>query len=400
MDSLANTDWHLVVDEHGSPLNVLNPNPMRSNIDAILAVAHARGLDVQLHYAFKANKDIVFVETADQCSIGIDVASETELRRTLQAGVAGERIVCTAAIKTQALIDLCLSVRTTIVIDNRDEWYLINERADALGHQADVAIRLGGFRQERHQYPLATRFGFDVNDELSFLRSHRSSSVRVAGLHFHLSGSHASQRIIAIDHCLTRIAELREQGHPIRFLDIGGGFPARTWNDPDFVSAPDWFASILDESLNQETIAKKLVDSHLQLRCEPGRALLDGCGMTIARVEFCKPPVGQAADPLLDHQGWIGLAMNHTQCHPTQGNELADPIIVPRRHRLGKPSTGRFVGNFCTEFDFIAGRTFEFPNGIERGDLVVFANTAAYQMHFLESASHQNPLAKNIQVRP
>ena len=42
LDSLANTDWHLIVDELGSPLNVLNPSPMRSSIESILAVGRER----------------------------------------------------------------------------------------------------------------------------------------------------------------------------------------------------------------------------------------------------------------------------------------------------------------------------------------------------------------------
>lgn len=184
------------------------------------------------------------------------------------------------------------------------------------------------------------------------------------------------------------------------FLDIGGGFPARTWDDPDFVSASDWFGSILDTTSEQSTIAKRLIENRVQLRCEPGRALLEGCGMTIARVEFCKPCSARSPESRDPGDWLIGLAMNHTQCHPTYGNQLVDPKLLPRRLKQNHPMRGRFVGDYCTEFEFIAQRTFEFPNGIERGDLVVFANTAAYQMHFLESSSHQNPLAQTLQVGP
>ena len=41
-----------------------------------------------------------------------------------------------------------------------------------------------------------------------------------------------------------------------------------------------------------------------------------------------------------------------------------------------------------------------FPQGIRAGDLLAFPNTAGYLMHFLESRSHQFPLAKNVFIQP
>jgi len=35
---------------------------------------------------------------------------------------------------------------------------------------------------------------------------------------------------------------------------------------------------------------------------------------------------------------------------------------------------------------------------VKAGDLMVFPNTAGYLMHFLESRSHQFPLARNVFV--
>jgi len=57
---------------------------------------------------------------------------------------------------------------------------------------------------------------------------------------------------------------------------------------------------------------------------------------------------------------------------------------------------GYLVGAYCTESELLSVRRLEFPHGIERKDLIVFPNTAGYLMHFLESRSHQFPLAKNV----
>ena len=63
------------------------------------------------------------------------------------------------------------------------------------------------------------------------------------------------------------------------------------------------------------------------MRCEPGRSLLDGCGVTAARVEFRKQR--------RDGTWLIGLAMNRTQCRSTSDDFLVDPLLVPGRSASG-----------------------------------------------------------------
>ncbi|PQZ85195.1 hypothetical protein CQ016_14190 [Arthrobacter sp. MYb222] len=68
----------------------------------------------------------------------------------------------------------------------------------------------------------------------------------------------------------------------------------------------------------------------IQLRCEPGRSLLDGCGMTLAQVAFVKTRS--------DGLPLVGLHMNRTQCRSTSADFLVDPLLLqtgtPRRERV------------------------------------------------------------------
>lgn len=127
---------------------------------------------------------------------------------------------------------------------------------------------------------------------------------------------------------------------------------------------------------------------------EPGRAVLDGCGMTIARVEFRKRHV--------DGHWLIGVAMNRTQCRSTSDDFLVDPLLLPTGEPVpgdeaGEgPIEGFLVGAYCIERELLTWRRMRFPGGVRVGDLVVFPNTAGYQMHILESRSHQMPLARNL----
>ena len=91
----------------------------------------------------------------------------------------------------------------------------------------------------------------------------------------------------------------------------------------------------------------------------------------------------------------VGLEMNRTQCRSTSDDFLVDPVLV-RSGAPGPAAEGFLVGAYCIEDELILQRRMHFPNGVAPGDVVAFVNTAGYQMHILESASHQIPLATNV----
>lgn len=145
-----------------------------------------------------------------------------------------------------------------------------------------------------------------------------------------------------------------------------------------------------DRPTPDTTIADALASRDIELRCEPGRSMLDGCGMTLARVMFRKHTS--------DGVPLVGLAMNRTQVRSTSVDFLVDPVLV-RPTDAGEPNepgSGFFVGAYCIEEELLARRRFVFPQGVAVGDIVAFPNTGGYLMHIVESASHQIPLAANI----
>ena len=68
-----------LVEQHGSPLNLIHTEPLRRNISELDEVARARSLDFRVFFARKANKCLSFVKAAHAAGAGIDVASENEL---------------------------------------------------------------------------------------------------------------------------------------------------------------------------------------------------------------------------------------------------------------------------------------------------------------------------------
>ncbi len=438
---LDSSDPFALVERYGSPLNVLDASPFTPRIASFQQTARDRQLDFRIFYARKANKCLRFVDHALEAGAGIDSASETEIRQARERGATGDDLICTAAIKDGRLLRSCLEQGVTIAVDNLDEWQQIEAIARATNLPGLVAIRLGGFLHEGRK--LATRFGFDVEMLSSWIATMAKSPLRVTGLHFHLDGPSVAERVSAIAQSLRFIDAFRRLGQPVRFLDIGGGIPVRyidsssQWSAfckehrralrherppitfdnhglgqfprgaglggrfnvyPPYqaLTGSDWLANLLDAPLAAQTVSRQLIDRQLQLRCEPGRSLLDGCGLTLARVAFCKPTA--SGDWL------IGLSMNHTQCRTTHDEFMVDPLVIARRGETpataSPPRSGFLVGAYCTESEFLAWRRLRFPCGIERGDLVVFPNTAGYLMHFMESRGHQFPLAANLIREP
>jgi diaminopimelate decarboxylase len=262
----------------------------------------------------------------------------------------------------------------------------------------------------------------------------------VSGVHFHLDGYAAEDRVDALGEALELVDQLRERGHRVSFVDIGGGVPmtylddAAAWElfwgehrsalaghrEPltfeghglglashagEIIGRPSvypyyqhpvrrqWLEIVLQGQVStragRQTAAAALRSRELQLRCEPGRSLLDGCGLTSARVEFRKQR--------RDGTWLIGLVMNRTQCRSTSDDFLVDPLLVDGARRDPKPAIeGYLVGAYCIERELLTWRRLRFPHGAEVGDIVVFPNTAGYLMHSLESASHQIPLARNL----
>ena len=92
------------LDEHGSPVNVLDPAPLARNAAALADAAAAAGLDLGIYFARKANKALAFVDAAHALGLGVDLASERELAQVLDRGVPGSALVMTAAVKPAALL--------------------------------------------------------------------------------------------------------------------------------------------------------------------------------------------------------------------------------------------------------------------------------------------------------
>lgn len=408
---MSEPDARQLLQTYSSPVNVLNAEPVTRNIDELVGAGKDAGVDVRIYFARKANKALTFVDAVNAAGHGVDVASFRELAQVIDAGVPGDRIIVSAAIKSDELLELALAHGVTVSVDSVGELGRLQQLAG--GRAALVAPRIA-------PDPAAlapSRFG-ERSGVWAQALSTRWEGISVRGVHAHLHGYAVRDRQTALGEALWLVDQLRAAGHAPEFVDLGGGVPMSYLDDPaqwdnfratreamvrgaqppftwkadplstvyPFHQAPvrgDWLAQLLatDE-------AEGLRKRGLRLHLEPGRSLLDGCGIIYAEVAFVK----ERSDgvPL------VGLAMNRTQLRTTSDDYLVDPLHLPAGDEPGEELEAFLVGAYCIEDELIMRRRIRFPRGVAAGDIIAFPNTAGYFMHILESASHQIPLALNV----
>lgn len=428
-----------MLDEYGSPLNIHSIGEFHENISSFKRVSDRLNLDLGIYFARKANKCKTFVSEAKKANIGVDTASFQELSDCLDEGLAPEKIVLTAAIKSEKLLELAVNNGIIIMLDNTDEIELLQSVCLKLNKRAKVGIRISGFLFED---ALPTRFGIDIEETKKLLIQDfkvegKYNQLDFQGLHFHINGYSVQQRALSLVRSIQLADELAENGIQTRFIDIGGGYlvnyleseeewdefhtelyravlgksrPITYKNDPlgmyphngELLGSPKvypyyndhpkdiFLRQIMESKFDcNSKIYEALNSRKIQLRIEPGRSLLDQTGITIAEVMFRKSNSQK--------DSFVGLAMNRTQLKSSSEDFLLDPIFVSQiKPKEATPFEGYLVGAYCLEQELILKRKISFPWLPAIGDMICFVNTAGYMTHFYESQAHLFDLAKNL----
>jgi len=429
---------HSYIEQYGSPLNILFPEHIKDSIRSFSDVFKKYAIQGRVYYAHKPNKSQALIQQAAFEKIFLDVASETELKNALSNGFTGDRLEATGPKNEQFLI-LALQHGVLISVDNMDELCDIVRLRGllALSKPANILLRLCGFNMA----PLVkdTRFGISLNqlpEVLAFCKQEQGL-CNVSGFSFHLDTSSIEEKVQALAVCVKLVQQTREHGFNTNILNIGGGFRVNflenesewnaymaalkesvvldseslSWNNTglgfrkeqgklrgDFqfydYYVPEAQGAYLDKLLSQRfledesfSLGAALSELMIDLYIEPGRAMLNQTGITMAKVSFIKE---SARGELL-----VGLDMNKTNLNSHEQEMMVDPIIISK-HKKSNNRGVYFVGNLCLESDFIYKHK-TFPAFLpEKGDLVVFINTAAYNMDFFESHTLQQRIAKKI----
>jgi diaminopimelate decarboxylase len=364
-----------LAEQHGTPLYVYSATQIKHRFGLFQTAFAARPHTIC--YAVKANSSLAIMRMLGQQGAGFDIVSGGELERVRKAHKpALSKVVFSGVGKQIWEIDAALKAGILLFnVESEAELYLLAARAEALGKIARFALRVNpDVFAETHPY-ISTglsehKFGIDIKAARAIYRkAAKSKWLDPAGVSVHIGSQ--IRKVDPFAAALTRvtslIADLRKDGHNIRYIDAGGGlgidYGAIAQNDPAAFNPAHQVAHYA------AALAKGLGDDPAHLLLDPGRFIVAQAGALLTRVLFIKK--NGAKTFIITDAGM---------------NDLIRPALYQAHHEIlpiqqpvGKSSvTADIVGPVCESGDFFA-RDRNLPT-VKPGDLVLLLDAGAYGM--------------------
>jgi diaminopimelate decarboxylase len=277
-----------LASEYGTPLYVYSRARIEENYRRVQAAFKA--LNPRIHFSVKSNANGAILRILRELGSGFDVVSAGEAYRALRAGADPATIVFAGVGKTEKELIFTLENNLGwINVESVQELEVLNRLADERNVKPQEALRINPVVEADTHHHMATgghrsKFGLDVDDARSvLLQAGRFINLDIAGLHIHIGSQLADTT--ATEAAMQRVLELATR-HPIRNLDIGGGFPV-SYKPDDELPDPAAFAEAVQQVL--KTNARR----SFEIAIEPGRSIIADAGALIATVQYTKVREGR-----------------------------------------------------------------------------------------------------------
>ena len=362
--------------EYGTPLFVYSQATLLHHLRQLQqAFAPAEPI---ICYSVKTNGNLTICRLMAQHGAGFDVTSGGELYRALTADPQAP-IVFAGVGKTADEMRYALENRVMLFnVESEAELHTLADVAHSLGKVAPVALRVNPALPPKTHVKTdtsvkGTKFGLDIETVLEVAQGVVGRpGVAVVGLHMHLGSP-----ILKTDpyrdgaqKAFTLIERLRQQSHPIRYLNMGGGFGIHYRKQ-----------EALPASAFAEVILPAVRATGCKLILEPGRFIVGNAGILVSQVLFTKHSGGKnfviqdagmndlVRPTLYDsfHRIWPVAPAPGLPC-PPEDFEAAIPGTLPVD----------VVGPVCETGDFLAKDRY-LP-AVRPGDLLATFSAGAYGM--------------------
>jgi diaminopimelate decarboxylase len=359
--------------EHGPAFFIYHPDRLKRNYRRLLASFREHYPNTHVAYSVKTNYLPRLCRDLYDWGAGIEVVSPMELTLARKLGVDGRRVVVNGPYKTEAFIEEALLAKAMV---NLDDFYELETVQRLRARYPRRSFRLGLRVDFRIPTEHESRFGFsyDTGDVEKVLQlAARQPGLRFSGIHAHycFQNKKAKSYELLAEKMAALFRRLRDAGHPIEEINMGGGFYSEM--PPDLASQfPEPLPTFADYGRAiARRIARGVGKERPKVILEPGLAIVADALTFVTSVINVKDR---------ESRRLAFVAGSVYDVKPTKSRVNLPVRVHPARPRRTKSAEERpydIVGQTCMEDDVLYRGLI---GDVRAGDLLEFANVGAYSL--------------------
>ena len=385
---ISGLDVRDISQKYPTPLFVLDEtdliNRVQKYMKSFSKASHGSKLtkETKIFYASKAFTSSLFIKLIVNEGMGVDVATEGELRVALAGGCKPENIVFHG--NNKSVDELAFAIDKKVGLFAVDSFFEIARLAQLAidkNVKPNVLVRVtAGIKAHTHEFISTAhedqKFGFSLaagDAEEAVRRIVKDENLHLVGLHSHIGSQIFDNKGFEI--AATRLAELalriaKEHNVQIEMLNLGGGMGI-AYIDSDAPLAIEQMSSELVDIVYKLFTTNGLAMP--QLAFEPGRAIVGPSMITLYTVGTTKTIELENGEKRTYVAVDGGMSDNiRTALYGAQYS-----VTLASRLSKAEPMLSRIVGKHCESGDIIVKDCY-LPEDLVPGDLIAVAATGAY----------------------
>jgi diaminopimelate decarboxylase len=371
-----------IAGDVGTPVYVYSAAALRQRFRAIDAAF--AGYPHAIHYALKANSTLAIARLLHELGSSVDANSIWEIEVAQRAGFDPSQIVFTGVGKSPAELERAVMLGVKAInVESAGELARLEAIGSRLGTVVRVAVRVNPDIDAKSHPHISTglkinKFGVPLDSARELLQTLTARPwLKLVAIHLHVGSQITSLEPLRE---AARLAaevslELRAQGLPLEYVDLGGGLGV-SYDGRDVPSAGDYIGALVGE----------IKRTGLPIVVEPGRAIAASAGALLASVIDLKPRTADSDFVIID----AGMT------------ELMRPALYGAFHGIEPIAAAdagghhyEVVGPVCESSD-VVGRDRMLPT-LAIGDVVAIRDAGAYGA-VMASNYNRRPLPPEVMV--
>lgn len=396
--SIEGMDASALVEQHGSPLLVVNKAQLMRDAQVVLDAFREAPQGSKVLYSYKTNCVPGILREIHDVGIGAEVISPYELWLAEQLGVSGDMIVYNGVGKTEESIRRAIERNILAInIDSMDEIECIHRVASSLRRKANVGIRLGFVPKSQFGLNVASGQAMEACRKVA----EKSDWLHFQGIHFNVTSNArwASTHLHYVEEAIKFMREMKSAtGLSTSYLDIGGGFGVETTKNmsgieyglyrmfdclpsppsPDEYQSPSSFYGDVIRTVTTSCDQFGLETPRIII--EPGRLITSKSEVLLARVNAIKPRDGGGKFAMTD-AGRLSVTFPcDFEYHE---------VFVADRPRHDRDSLYHVMGRVCTSADWMF-KNKALPE-LTPGDVLAVMDAGAYFSSYSSNFAFPRP---------